>query len=138
MNEKLKRSSFTNLFFFLLIWSKENVKRLTFNHNCYVNCNNYIFISSIFNILTKKCTTLWIRITSTHHSKITFLQNKYTYTAHQYWGKVSKILHTFCLYLRLPAIVNLIFRIVRLKKLMTSCRDKPYQHTISNKIKFNF
>ena len=67
-----------------------------------------------------------------------FLQNKYSYTAHKYWGKVSKIFHIFCLYLRLPAIMNLISRTVRLENFMTSCRDKLYHHTISNKIKFNF
>ena len=53
-------------------------------------------------------------------------------------GKVSKIFHTICLYLRLQAILNLIFRTVRLENLMTSCRDKLYHQTISNKIKFNF
>ena len=45
---------------------------------------------------------------------------------------------TFCLYFRLPAIMNLIFRTVRSENLMTSCRDKLYHHTISNKIKSNF
>ena len=58
------------------------------------------------------------------------MQNKYTYTAHQYWGKVSKIFHTFCLYLRLPAIMNLIFRTVRLENFMAPCRDKLYHHAI--------
>ena len=72
------------------------------------------------------------------YSKIIILQNKYTYTAHQYWGKVSQIFHTFCLYLRLPAIMDLIFCTVRLENLMTSCSDKLYHRTISNKIKFNF
>ena len=70
--------------------------------------------------------------------KIIFLQNKYTYAAHQYWSKVSKIFHTLCLHLQLPAIMNLIFRTVRLEIFMTSCRDKLYHHTISNRIKFNF
>ena len=41
-------------------------------------------------------------------------------------------------YLWLPAIMNQIFRNVRLEKFMTSCRDNLYHHTISNKIKFNF
>ena len=72
------------------------------------------------------------------YSKIIFLLNKYTYTAHQYWGKVSKIFYTFPLYLRLPAIMNLIFCTVRLEKFVTSCRDRLYHHTVSNKIKFNF
>ena len=72
------------------------------------------------------------------YSKIIFLQNQYTYTAHQYWKKVSKIFHTFCLYLRLPAIMNLIFHTVRLENLMMSCRDKLYHRTISDKVKFNF
>ena len=31
-----------------------------------------------------------------------------------------------------------IFRTVRLENSMTSCRDKLYHHTTSNKIKFNF
>ena len=53
-------------------------------------------------------------------------------------GEVSKIFHTLCLYLRLPAIMNLIFRTVRFEKFMTSCRDKLYHHTVSNKIKLNF
>ena len=52
--------------------------------------------------------------------------------------KVSKIFHTFCLYLRLPAIMNLIFRTVRSENFIASCRDKLYHHTISNKTKFNF
>ena len=52
--------------------------------------------------------------------------------------KYLKYFNTFCLYLRLPAIMDLIFRTVRLENLMTSCRDKLYHHTISNKIKFNF
>ena len=39
---------------------------------------------------------------------------------------------------QLPAIMNLIFRSVRLENFMTSCRDKLYHHTISNKIIFNF
>ena len=34
--------------------------------------------------------------------------------------------------------MNLIFRTVRLENLMTSCRDKLYNHAINNKIKFNF
>ena len=66
--------------------------------------------------------------------KFTFQQRKYTYTAYQYWRKVSKIFHTFCLYLRLSAIMNLIFRTVRLENFMTSCRDKLYHHHASNKI----
>ena len=70
--------------------------------------------------------------------KIIFLQNKYIYTAHQYWGKISKIFHTLCLYLRQPAIMNLIFRTVWLENFMATCRDKLYHHTISNRIKFNF
>ena len=43
------------------------------------------------------------------YSKIIFKQNKYTYTAHQYWEKEYKIFHTCCLYLRLAAIMLLIF-----------------------------
>ena len=39
----------------------------------------------------------YYKYTSVICSKIIFLQNKYTYTAHQYWGKVSTIFHTFCL-----------------------------------------
>ena len=35
-------------------------------------------------------------------------------------------------------IMNLIFRTVWLENLMTSCREKLYHHTISNKIKSNF
>ena len=34
--------------------------------------------------------------------------------------------------------MNQIFRFVRLENFMTSCRDKFYHHTISNKIKSNF
>ena len=52
--------------------------------------------------------------------------------------KYLKYFIHFCLCLRPPAIMNLIFRTVRLKNFMTSCRDKLYQHTISNKINFNF
>ena len=59
-------------------------------------------------------------------------------TAHQYWGKVSKIFDTFYLYLQLLAIINLMIPTLRLKNFMTSCRDKLYHHTISNRIKFNF
>ena len=70
--------------------------------------------------------------------KIFFLQNKCTYTTHQYWGKVSKIFHILCLYLQLPAIMNLILCTLRLENFMTSCRDKLYHHTVSNRIKFNF
>ena len=40
--------------------------------------------------------------------------------------------------MRLPAIMNLIFRTLEFENLMTSCGDKLYHHTISNKIKFNF
>ena len=71
-------------------------------------------------------------------SKIIFLQNKCTYTAYQYWGKASKIFHTFCVYLWLPSIMNLISCTVRLENFMTSCRDKLYHLAISNKIKFSF
>ena len=52
--------------------------------------------------------------------------------------KVSKIFPTFYLYLRLPAIMNLVFCTVRLENFMTSCKDKLYHHTVSNKMKFNF
>ena len=38
----------------------------------------------------------------------------------------------------LPAITNLIFQIVRLENLMTSCKNKLCHHTISNKIEFSF
>ena len=34
--------------------------------------------------------------------------------------------------------MNLIFHTVGLENFITSCRDKLYHHTISNKIKFNF
>ena len=34
--------------------------------------------------------------------------------------------------------MNLIFRTVRLENYMTSCNDKLYYHTISNKFKFSF
>ena len=54
------------------------------------------------------------------------------HTAHQYWGKVSKIFHTLCLYLWLPAIMNLIFRTMRLENFMALCRDKLYYRTICN------
>ena len=64
--------------------------------------------------------------------------NILTPTAHQYWGKVSKIFDTFYLYLQLLAIMNLMIPTLRLKNFMTSCRDKLYHHTISNRIKFNF
>ena len=47
-------------------------------------------------------------------------------------GKVSKVLYTFCLYLRLPAIVNLIFHTMRLENLMMSHRDKLYITTSSS------
>ena len=47
--------------------------------------------------------------------------------------KVPNIFHTFYLYLGLPAIMNLIFRTIRLENFMTSCRAKPYQHAISIK-----
>ena len=43
--------------------------------------------------------------------------------------------HALCLYLRLPAIMNLIFRTVRLENFMTSCKDKLYHHTMTSKIK---
>ena len=39
------------------------------------------------------------------NSKISFTPNKYTYTAHQYWEKVSKTFQDFCLFLRLSAIM---------------------------------
>ena len=68
------------------------------------------------------------------YSKIIFLQNKYTYTTHQYWEKVSKIFHTFFQYLRLSTIMNLVFCNARLGSFMTSCRDKLYHHTIKTKI----
>ena len=73
----------------------------------------------------------YIKAKMYNSSKIIFSQNKYTYTAPQYWEKVSQIFHTFCLYLRLPAIMNLIFRTVRLGNFMTSCSDKLYHHAIS-------
>ena len=34
---------------------------------------------------------LYYKYTYKYTSKIIFSQNKYTYTAHQYWGKISKI-----------------------------------------------
>ena len=65
------------------------------------------------------------------YSKIIFYQNRYTYTAHQYWEKASKMFHTFCLYLRLPAIMDLIFPTVRLENFMTPCSDKLYHHAVN-------
>ena len=44
----------------------------------------------------------------------------------------------FSLYVRLLAIMNIIFCTVRSENFMMSCRDKLYHHTTSNKIKFNF
>ena len=82
---------------------------------------------------------LWYRVISTHiYSKIISLQNKYTYTARQYRGKVSKILLTFCQYLRVPAIMNLIFCIVKWENFMRSCREKFYHQALGNRIRFNF
>ena len=60
-------------------------------------------------VLKKKCRTLSILTVNTQLFQNHLLITKYIYTAHQYWGKLSKILHTFCLYLQLPAIMNLIF-----------------------------
>ena len=72
------------------------------------------------------------------YSKIIFLQNKYTYNAYQYWEKVSKKFHIFCLYLWLSTIMNLIFHNVRLGNFMTSCKNKLYHRTVSNRIKLIF
>ena len=105
-----------------------------------------VLIASCFqkqqHLLEKKCTTLWIRIKSTHLFQNLLFTNKYTSTAQQYWGKLSKIFHTFCLYLGLSVIMNLIFRTFRLQNFMEPCRDKHYHHTISStpsqfKIKVN-
>ena len=52
-------------------------------------------------------------------SRISFSPNKYTYTAHKYWEKVSKTFHDVCMYLRLSGIMNLIF-------LALSRHNKPY------------
>ena len=54
--------------------------------------------------------------------------------------KYLKYFIHFCLCLRPPAIMKLIFRTMRLENFMTSCRDKLqyHHHAISNKIKFNF
>ena len=97
-----------------------------------------VFMFAKIRILKKKCTTLWICIISTHLFQNHLFTKEIYFTTHQYWRKVSKIFNTFCLYFRLQAIMNLIFRTVRSENLMTSCRDKLYHHTISNKIKFNF
>ena len=56
-------------------------------------------------------------IMSSYYKYTTILNSSFnkinSYTAHHYWEKVSKILHAFRLYFRLPAIMNLIFRTVR-------------------------
>ena len=106
----------------LLLWDKfllcyKNVNWLWYL-NCTISSKSYMVLMRIQYIqitITKKIkvighifgldpvkeemyyTTLWILIINPH------LFQNHRYTVHQYWEKVSKIFHTFCLYLRLPA-----------------------------------
>lgn len=88
---------------------------------------------SVFLLMEKMYSTMNLYLKLHIYFKVIFLQNKYFYTADQYWG-VSKIFHTFWL----SVTVNLIFRTVELENFMISCRDKLYHGTVSNKINFIF